>query len=98
MRALNAIAATERRFEPVYGARVTRAAAPPATGPADLAQLVGELGDELVRHYADRRLRVDRTSPPPSTEVRLVATMPSRARGGSPGTTLRAVTTVIVKR
>ena len=72
---------------------------------ADLAQLVSELGDELVRYHADRRLRLDRTPLPPATEVLLVATIPaSRAGAAGPlveadgSASLRAATTVTIRR
>jgi hypothetical protein len=108
--ALNALA-IERLFDPDHGSP-----GPPSTTPrssskakaaADLAQLVAELGDELVRYHADRRLRLDRTPVPPATELLLVATVPpsrpSQARSlvegpTENGATLRAATTVTVRR
>ncbi len=78
-----------------------------AKAAADLAQLVSELGEELVRYYGDRRLRLDRTPLPPATEVLLVATVPpSRPAGARPlvesaadsSTTLRAATTVMIRQ
>jgi hypothetical protein len=108
--AVNALA-TERPFDSDQGSQ-----GPPSTTPrsssrakaaADLAQLVAELGDELVRYHADRRLRLDRTPVPPSTALHLVATIPpSRPSPARPlvegrpeiGATLRAATTVTVSR
>ena len=78
-----------------------------ATAAADLAQLVSELGEELVRYHADRRLRLDRPPLPPATEVLLVATVPSSRpsaalpliEGPTDGwPTLRAATTVTIRR
>jgi hypothetical protein len=78
-----------------------------AKAAADLAQLVSELGEELVRYYADRRLRLDRTPLPPATEVLLVATVPPGRPGdarplvegpGDSSTTFRAATTVTIRR
>jgi hypothetical protein len=103
VRGLNAIATTESPSGPDRSVRVRRPTATPRTSgrakaAADLAQLVGELGDELLRYHADRRLRLDRTSLPPSTGLLLVATIPSQSRDSSPEPSLRAVTTVTVKR
>jgi hypothetical protein len=99
VRGLNAIATTEC-LEPDRSVRVRRSPTPPRTSQpaADLAQLVGELGDELLRYHADRRLRLDRTALPPSTGLLLVATIPSQSRDSSHEPSLRAVTTVTVKR
>jgi hypothetical protein len=111
MPALNALA-TEPRFEADHSGLQPASTSAPRTSlrakaAADLAQLVSELGDELVRYHADRRLRLDRTSPPPATEVTLVATVPpirpSAARPLVDGPTdssptLRAATTVTIRR
>jgi hypothetical protein len=109
--ALNALA-TDPRFEADRsGPRPGPTSAPRtslrAKAAADLAQLVSDLGDELVRYHADRRLRLDRTPLPPATEVMLVATVPpSRPSAARPlvegptesWPTLRAATTVTIRR
>jgi hypothetical protein len=111
MPAQNALAAEPRFEADRAGLRSapTSAARPTLRGraAADLAQLVSELGEELVRYHADRRLRLDRPSLPPAAEVMLVATVPpSRPSAARPlvdgptdsSPTLRAATTVTIRR
>jgi hypothetical protein len=108
---LNALA-TERQFEPNHSSRAPWTTSAPRTSlrakaAADLAELVADLGDELLRYHADRRLRLDRTSVAPSTRMMLVATIPpSRPTPALPlvedptenWPTLRAATTVTIRR
>ena len=111
MPAQNALA-VEPQFETDRAGPRSGSTSAPRTSPrgkaaADLAQLVSELGEELVRYHADRRLRLDRPPLPPATEVMLVATVPpSRPGAARPlvegptdsWPTLRAATTVTITR